>query len=321
MAVQGRQLSFHLMKRSWLARAARIVLWVLVLTSLASSEVWTMPVSVDPPQFSTHGSPSGSKIALRGSPHPHSWPGSGARTEPRPESSRRAYGRDPGQAKLDVLRPTDSGQIKATLPQLPLSFIANVGQTDPAVGFHVKGAGHTIFFTTKEVVFSAAQQLSENDEDERATSVVQLRFAGASPTPTLEGLEQLPGVANFFLGNDPTKWRTNVPNYGAVIYRELYPGIDLVYRGTEGNLKSEFLVAPGGDPSVIRQVYSGVEAQRLREDGALVLQTVLGELVEEAPAVYQEIDGQRVEVEGSYRLLEGGQVGLCWERMMRRTSW
>ena len=200
----------------------------------------------------------------------------------------------------------DAAQIQATLAKLPLSFVANAGQTHPAVRFHVRGAGHTIFFTPEEVVFSASQEV----DGERVSSVVRLRLVGANPEPVVEGLERLPGVANYFVG-DRSQWRTGVPTYGAVAYRAVYPGIDLVYRGTAGRLKSEFRVAPGADPGQIRLAYSGVESMRLRVDGALVLATALGELIEESPAVYQEIDGRRVEVAGSYRLLGEGHVGFA----------
>jgi hypothetical protein len=122
----------------------------------------------------------------------------------------------------------------------------------------------------------------------------------------------MPGEANFFLGNDPARWRANVPTYEAVAYRDLYPGVDLVYRGTAGHLKSEFLVAAGVDPAVIHMVYGGVEALHLREDGTLVLQTPLGELTESAPLIYQEVDGVRQEVPGGYVLhgAAGGQEAL-----------
>ena len=213
----------------------------------------------------------------------------------------------PQQAAAIHVRSLDSAAIQVALFELPLSFVANAGQMDSTIRFIVKGAGYTIFFTASEVVFSATQRT----EDESVASVVRLRFAGANPSPTIEGLEQLPGVVNFFRGNDPAKWRTNVLTYEAVAYRELYPGIDRVYRGREGQLKNEFLVAPGADPGMIRLVYSGVEAMWLREDGALVLETELGELVEAAPVVYQEIDGQRVEVDGGYYMVGEREVGFA----------
>lgn len=196
---------------------------------------------------------------------------------------------------------------RASVPsRRPLSFIANAGQTDSRVLFHVQGAGHTIFFTPDEVVFSTIQE----GEERALRSAVALRFSGANRTPRIEPLEPLPGIANFFLGRDPAGWRTRVPTYAAVAYRDLYPGIDLVYRGTEGRLKSEFLVAPGAQPEAIRLAYAGMKELRLRDDGALVIETALGELIEEAPFVYQEIAEQRIAVAAGYRLLGAGGVGL-----------
>jgi uncharacterized repeat protein (TIGR01451 family) len=186
---------------------------------------------------------------------------------------------------------------------LPLRFIANAGQTHPAVRFTVKGAGHTLFFTEEGVVFSAAQEV----DGERVQSVVRLRFPGANPHPGIEGLAPLPGTANFFLGNDPAGWHAGVATFGAVIYRDLYPGVDLVYSGTEGHLKSEFRLAPGVDPSGIQMAYDGAQAVHLRQDGALVLQTPLGELIEAAPLVYQEANGARQEIPGRYILLSPWQ--------------
>jgi uncharacterized repeat protein (TIGR01451 family) len=190
-------------------------------------------------------------------------------------------------------------RLNQALFNLPLRFVANAGQTDPAVRFTVKGAGHTLFFTQEEVVFSAVQEV----EDEPVRSVVRLRFLEASPHPTVEGLSPLSGVANFFLGNDPAQWRVNVPSYGAVAYRDLYPGVDLIYHGSEGYLKSEFRLAPEADPAAIQMVYSGLESLYLGEDGALVLQTALGELIETAPLIYQKVDGVRQVIPGGYVLL------------------
>jgi uncharacterized repeat protein (TIGR01451 family) len=197
-------------------------------------------------------------------------------------------------------------RVNQALFNLPLRFVANAGQTDPAVRFTVKGAGHTLFFTQEGVVFSAVQEV----EDETVRSVVRLRFLEASPHPTVEGLSPLSGVANFFLGNDPAQWRVNVPTYGAVAYRDLYPGVDLIYHGSEGYLKSEFRLAPEADPAAIQMVYSGLEALYLGEDGALVLQTALGELIETAPLIYQKVDGVRQVIPGGYVLLPSDLIGF-----------
>ncbi|MCT7976949.1 SBBP repeat-containing protein [Laspinema olomoucense] len=200
------------------------------------------------------------------------------------------------------------GEQVPNLSQLPLSFIPNAGQFDPTVNFSVRGASHAIFFTPDEVVFTAAAQ-PDPESDEVQSSVVRLEFVGANGNPVIEGIEPLPGLANFLSGSDGSTWSGNVPTYQGIAYRDLYDGIDLVYRGTEGALKREFVVDPGADPGQIRLDYSGIEAVALRE-GALVLQTALGELIEGAPIIYQDIEGSRVAVAGEYELLGDGQVGF-----------
>ncbi|MEG4858738.1 SBBP repeat-containing protein, partial [Microcoleus sp. K1-B6] len=199
---------------------------------------------------------------------------------------------------------------QASYGQIPLSFIANAGQTDPNVKFQVKGAGHSIFFTPNEISFVAFQQPNEPGNQATNSSIVRSSLANSNPNPTISGLEKLPGVANFLLGEDSSQWQTNVPTFNGVVYQNVYQGIDRVFKGTEGQLKSEFLVAPFADPSQIKMNYSGVNDIRLRDDGALILETPLGELIDNAPIVYQDINGQRVNVPAAYNLLGNGQVNF-----------
>ncbi|MEG4916046.1 DUF7948 domain-containing protein, partial [Microcoleus sp. B7-D4] len=199
---------------------------------------------------------------------------------------------------------------QASYGQIPLSFIANAGQTDPNVKFQVKGAGHSIFFTPNEISFVAFQPPNEPGKQATNSSVVRSSLANSNPNPTISGLEQLPGVANFLLGEDSSQWQTNVPTFNGVVYQNVYQGIDRVFKGTEGQLKSEFLVAPFADPSQIKMNYSGVNDIRLRDDGALILETPLGELIDNAPIVYQDINGQRVNVPAAYNLLGNNQVNF-----------
>jgi len=190
--------------------------------------------------------------------------------------------------------------------KVPLNFIANAGQFDPMVSFAVKSFGYTIFFSFDGVVFSADRFV----EGKTVGLTIQLRFIGASSKPTIEGLRQSSTVVNYFLGNDPAKWYTNVPVYEAVIYRDLYPGIDLNFHGIGDRLKSEFVVKPGADPTLIRMAYSGTN-ELLLESGRLVVRTELGELVEEAPIAYQLIKGQHVYVEVHYKLFPDGRIGFA----------
>jgi len=197
-------------------------------------------------------------------------------------------------------------KIQAHIAELPLSFIANASQADENVQFMVKAGKQTIFFTPQEIVFAASEETEGGDT---RSSVVRLRFAGANGEVKVEGEKPLPGAANFFLGNDPEKWQANVPTYAAITYHDLYPGIDLTYSGNQGRLKSEFVVAAGADPTVITMAYSGASAMYV-QDGALVLETPIGKLVEASPLIYQMLDEERVTVEGGYRLLGNGEVAF-----------
>src|SRR5713101_1344283 len=174
--------------------------------------------------------------------------------------------------------------------QIPLTFIANRGQVHHSVRFTAKGPGLTAYFTPGEVVVNLRQ------------STVRMRYMGAKVAPDVDGADLQEGHANYLIGNDPSLWRTNVPLYGRVVYKDLYPGIDMVYSSHTRLLKAEFIVAPGADPSQIRIAYTGVESLRIDDRGGLVLTTADGELREEAPEIYQEAGGGREPVEGAFRV-------------------
>ncbi len=134
-----------------------------------------------------------------------------------------------------------------------------------------------------------------------APSVVRMKLAGANPKAKVSGLKELPGKSNYFIGNDPKKWRTNVPNYAEVKYEGVYPGIDLVYYGSEsGQLEYDFVVAPGADPSVIAFDIVGAglvpapgrprgAPLRIDSAGDLVIPTDAGAMRFHKPVVYQPV--------------------------------
>jgi hypothetical protein len=188
---------------------------------------------------------------------------------------------------------------------LPLAFDPNVGQTDARVRFLARGGGMTTYFTDTEtvMVLSRSQPGKSPDEPgrENATggveqAMVRMKLVGASQPRRAIGLEKLPGISNYFLGNDPAKWRTDVPHYARIHYEGVYPGIDLVWYGSERRLEYDFVVAPGADPNEIQVAYEGVESLSVEKGGELVLRTGLGEVRQQKPQVYQEIGGKRVEV-------------------------
>jgi hypothetical protein len=141
-------------------------------------------------------------------------------------------------------------------------------------------------------------------------SQIRARFPGASPRVTVEAVETLPAKASFFGGSNGKDWRSDVPTYGGVAYRHLYPGIDLRYSGTGDRVKSEFVVMPGADPSQIRVEYEGSNRISITGNGDLVVSAASGELRENAPEIFQESDHGRVLVKGSYHLIDEHTVGF-----------
>jgi uncharacterized repeat protein (TIGR01451 family) len=217
--------------------------------------------------------------------------------------------------------------------RLPLSFVPNQGQTDSSVHFQAHGAGGALFFTPNEVVLSLPIDSPPSAIDDQRSmspglghwSVLRLRFDGANPAPDIIGTQRLPGIVNYFVGDDPAGWRTNLPTYGSIIYRGVYPGIDLGYDGMEqvsGRsflLKGTYTIAPGADPGRIRWRYLDVGVVRVDETSGDLLVSLSApapgagsqpEVVEHAPVAWQTIDGRRVPVSARYSLNPDGSFGF-----------
>jgi hypothetical protein len=127
-----------------------------------------------------------------------------------------------------------------------------------------------------------------------------MRLVGGNPATKVFGVDELPGKSNYFIGNDPKKWRVNVANYARVKYEQVYRGIDLVYYGDHRQLEYDLIVAPGADPGRICLSVAGADALRIDEFGDLVLLTAAGEIRQKRPSVYQLFDGSRRAVPGKY---------------------
>ena len=203
--------------------------------------------------------------------------------------------------ELDSSNPIDNQSIDTAMLKLPLSFIENRGQSPEDVKFMVRIEGPMVLFTPSEVVF----RLSCGNN----SSAVHMAFENSSPGEII-GEEQLPGRANFFLGNDTSQWISDIPTFGAIRYKELYPGVDLVFKGREGYLKHELALEPGANLSGIVLNYSGQDNLSLDEDGSLLIETSAGNLTDSVPLCYQEINGSKEMVEGRYRLVGDNGVGF-----------
>jgi hypothetical protein len=171
---------------------------------------------------------------------------------------------------------------------LPLSFEANQGQqVDPQVKYLARGQGYTLFLTPDAAVLGLRSEGAG-----KPTAWLRLVLQGAATTPAITGEEKLPGQSHYFVGNDPARWRTNIPTFARVRYQQVYPGVDLIYYGRQGRLENDFQVNPGTDPKVISWRVEGAEGIRVNSTGDLVL-TMGGEEVRlQQPRAYQ-LDGER----------------------------
>ena len=189
----------------------------------------------------------------------------------------------PGAASARHTSPTpltDSSQIRAAFGRLPISFEPNQGQSDGRVKFLAHGNGYGLYLTPSEAVLA----LPAKGE---SRPVVEMQFRGASAAPEVAGASPLPGHSNYFIGNDPVRWRRNVPQFSRVHYHDLYPGINLDFYGRQGRLEYDFEVAPGADPNRIDLDFEGTKDLSVAANGDLVLALPGGELRFEAPHVYQ----------------------------------
>jgi hypothetical protein len=221
-------------------------------------------------------------------------------------------------------------EIAQSYGKLPLAFEVNQGQTDRRVKFLSRANGYTLFLTSKEAVLSLKKSSQQSSGSQHAAGLqhssyettsspsheavaleyIRMKLLGADPEAAVSGTDELPGKLNYFLGNDPSKWRTNVPTYAKVKYHHVYPGVDLIYYGNQSKLEYDFVVAPGADPRTIRLGFAGNEKISTNGDGALVLQMKCGNVSFERPLVYQEAGTWRESVEGRYVSLADGSIGF-----------
>ncbi len=196
---------------------------------------------------------------------------------------------------------------------LPLRFERNVGQTDPEVSFLARSRSGDAFLTPTALVLRVREG-ARGPNAPAKSAVVRIQTRGSNPRVRVTGLDPLPGRTNYFIGNDPAKWRTNVPSFARVKYEGVYQGIDLVYYGNGGNLEYDFDVAPGADPARIALSVDGAEGIRIDPAGTLVLRTAAGEVRQRAPRIYQQDGHGRHEVAGGFVMRRDGRVGFALAR-------
>jgi hypothetical protein len=200
--------------------------------------------------------------------------------------------------------PTPSAAQRASIAGLPLNFERNLGQAPEEVQYLAHGPAYAIAITEQ----GAALSLGRGTRASESPQVVRLRVHGANHASIPTAEDPLPGRVNYFIGSDPSEWRTNIATYNKVRYAGVYPGIDLVYYGTQGKLEYDFAVAPGAAPKTIGLKFEGARGLRVDDQGDLKIRTRDREIAFQRPVAYQVNEqGQRAPVTASYRV-HGNQV-------------
>jgi hypothetical protein len=206
---------------------------------------------------------------------------------------------------IDKPAAADRARLAVMFGRLPLQFEINQGQTDSSVEFLSRGPGYTLFLSPTEVAFVLSKSAKGAE-----TSAVRMQLRGADLNSKMQGIDELPGKTNYFLGRDASSWRTNIATYSKVRTADVYSGIDSVYYGNNRQLEYDFEVAPGVDPSVIRLGFDGSDGVRIDKNGDLLVQTAGDEIRLLKPVAYQNAKESRREVAAEYVLLDDQNVAF-----------
>jgi hypothetical protein len=201
-----------------------------------------------------------------------------------------------------------------------MSFEANQGQTDSQVQYLARGPGYNVFLTSTEAVLTlnpgasgvlSTRSAARSSFDGQAEmAVVRMQLLGGNPGAQPSGVDRLPGVVNYFVGNDPSKWQTRIPTYAQVQYQDVYPGIGLVYYGNKQQLEYDFRIAPEANPQQIRLAFVGAQSVNVDAMGELAVQAGGQVLRQQPPVAYQDVAGVRREVTAGF-VVQGLQVSFA----------
>jgi hypothetical protein len=249
------------------------------------------------------------------------------------ESLRAAAGR-PGENSPLLSAVTRVGAPAGTAPvagarrlanaQMPLAFEPVSDEAPAGAGFVARGQGYTVFVGaegallalpagTHSIEPSTATSGSRRHDGHRESASAQwvtVRLVGADPAASAELQEPLPGRIHRLKGNHPERWQIGLQPHARVLFREVYPGIDVAYYGNRRELEYDLLVAPGGSAAAARLRFDGVRRVTVVRDGELELETGRGTLIQRRPLAYQVRTGGRDTVEVAYRLNDDGSVGF-----------
>ncbi|RKX27401.1 MAG: hypothetical protein DRP45_01190, partial [Candidatus Zixiibacteriota bacterium] len=242
-------------------------------------------------------------------------------------------------------------QVTRNLTSMPLAFTENQGQWGEQALFRSNAGGATMWFTTEGAVYQftrrvpvgqdpcdpdnaksvsgykqpdlqtafdrgrqtspSAPDIMAHEPDSVEQLVIKANFVGANPNPTVHGQDMMEYKCNYFIGNDPNEWHTDVSNYESIVLEEVYPGIDLKYYGNGRQMEYDFIVSPGADFAQIEIEYEGARSLYVNDAGELVVETEWNSVTEHRPIVFQVIGDKRQSIEGEYVLTDDNSFGFA----------
>jgi hypothetical protein len=194
--------------------------------------------------------------------------------------------------------------MRRAFSAMPMRFEPNVKDRADDVDFIARGSGYVAGVSASGAALILRQPSGSG-------AAIHIRLAHARRAAAGAGLDELPGRTNHLLGNDPRRWRTGVRGYAEVEYRDVYPGVNVVYYGNQQQLEYDFVVSPGANYRDVALVVDGAERLAVDAHGNLIITTLAGELTQHAPVIYQQqADGTRTSIDGGYVIRRGREVGF-----------
>ena len=196
-------------------------------------------------------------------------------------------------------------------------FVENRGQWDAQASFLVRSSGIDEWITNDGMVldFHRSVKATSTDSSQRmhpsgqiVGHVVKLSFAGSSPS-AITGVNKLPGKYNYLIGNDSSKWTTDVPSYTEARSEHPYDGVSLRYYVDQGAPRYDVVLQPGADPSQVRMKVDGANGLRVLPNGNLAIDTSLGVVEQRGLVAFQEEDGVKRPVP-CHMVSDGATVGF-----------
>jgi len=224
----------------------------------------------------------------------------------------------------------DENQYIQAMQNQSIVFTENKGQFDSRIQFEAQSKGISYLFTSSKVVLAMLSNSDEslNDtsnserellnkfaflETKRELHFIDIEFLNANQNTQIIGHNVKPFHYNYFLGNNPDRWRSDVKNYGSITYQDIYPGIDLRYLTVNHSIKYEFIVKPGADLSRIKIRYKGQDSITLEQSGELQVETSAGLFIEKKPVIFQEMNSTKTLINGRFELIGPDTFGFIIE--------